>query len=151
MISAYGGIRWGSGMSRMFQYEHTQSRIGGTLWDKPELYLENSPIFNTDKVTTPVLILHNDEDGAVPWYQGIEYFMALRRLGKKAWFLNYNKEPHWPVKWQNRLDFNIRLQQFFDHYLKDKPMPPWMTDGVPAIAKGIHQGYGELGETDLKN
>ena len=112
MISAYGGIRWGSGMSRMFQYEHTQSRIGGTLWDKPELYLENSPIFNTDKVTTPVLILHNDEDGAVPWYQGIEYFMALRRLGKKAWFLNYNNEPHWPVKWQNRLDFNIRLQQF---------------------------------------
>ena len=141
MISAYGGIRWGSGMSRMFQYEHTQSRIGGTLWEKPELYIENSPIFNTDKVSTPVLILHNDMDGAVPWYQGIEYFMALQRLDKKAWFLNYNNEPHWPLKWQNRLDFNIRLQQFFDHYLKDQPMPSWMIDGVPAIAKGIHQGY----------
>lgn len=140
MISAYGGIRWGSGRSRMFQYEKTQSRLGATLWEKPELYLENSPIFNLDKVTTPVLILHNDEDGAVPWYQGIEYFNGLRRLGKPAWMLNYNGEPHWPVKWQNKLDFNIRMEQFFDHYLMGKPMPSWMKRGVPAVEKGIKQG-----------
>ncbi len=139
MISAYGGIRWGSGMSRMFQYERTQSRLGATLWENPELYLENSPIFNMDKVNTPVLILHNDEDGAVPWYQGIEYITALRRLGKPAWFLNYNNEPHWPVKWQNRLDFNIRMEQFFDHFLLDNPLPLWMKEGVPAIEKGINQ------------
>jgi hypothetical protein len=141
MISAYGGIRWGSGMSRMFQYEKTQSRLGATLWEKPELYLENSPIFNLDKVTTPVLIMHNDEDGAVPWYQGIEYFNGLRRLEKPAWFLNYNGEPHWPVKWQNKLDFNIRMEQFFDYYLLDAPMPSWMKRGVPAVEKGIRQGY----------
>ncbi|MEM7299059.1 MAG: prolyl oligopeptidase family serine peptidase, partial [Bacteroidota bacterium] len=79
MISAYGGIRWGSGLSRMFQYERTQSRIGGTIWEYPLRYLENSPIFFTDKVNTPMLIMHNDEDGAVPWYQGIESFVALRR------------------------------------------------------------------------
>jgi dienelactone hydrolase len=141
MISAYGGIRWGSGMSRMFQYEHTQSRIGAALWEKPELYIENSPIFNIDKINTPVLILHNDEDSAVPWYQGIEFFVAMRRLGKPAWMLNYNGEPHWPVKLQNRKDFNIRMQQFFDHYLQDAPMPSWMKRGVPAIEKGILQGY----------
>ncbi len=140
MISAYGGIRWGSGMSRMFQYEKTQSRLGATLWENPELYIENSPVFNLDKVNTPVLILHNDEDGAVPWYQGIEYFVGLRRLGKPAWMLNYNGEPHWPVKWQNRLDFNIRMEQFFDHYLMDAPMPRWMKRGVPALEKGILQG-----------
>lgn len=140
MVSAYGGIRWGSGMSRMFQYEKTQSRLGATLWERPDLYLENSPIFKLDKVTTPVLILHNDGDGAVPWYQGIEYFNALRRLGKSAWFLNYNDEPHWPVKWQNRLDFNKRMEQFFDHYLMDAPMPRWMEEGVPALKKGIDQG-----------
>ena len=141
MISAYGGIRWGSGLSRMFQYERTQSRIGGTLWEKPELYIENSPIFNMNLHNTPVLIMHNDHDTAVPWYQGIEYFMALRRLGKPAWMLNYNDEPHWPLKWQNRLDFNIRMQQFFDHYLKDAPMPMWMKKGIPAIEKGINSGY----------
>ncbi|MEQ9402249.1 MAG: prolyl oligopeptidase family serine peptidase [Cyclobacteriaceae bacterium] len=141
MTSAYGGIRWGSGMSRMFQYERAQSRIGGTLWDYPLRYLENSPLFVTDKVNTPVLILHNDEDTAVPWYQGIEYFVALRRLNKPTWLLNYQGEPHWPVKVQNRIDFNIRLAQYFDYYLKGAPMPKWMRDGVPAIEMGINQGY----------
>lgn len=141
MVSAYGGIRWGSGMSRMFQYERTQSRLGATLWERPDLYLENSPIFNTDKVNTPVLILHNDNDGAVPWYQGIEYFVALRRLSKPAWLLNYNGEPHWPLKRQNRIDFNKRLEQFFDHYLMDKAMPEWMSKGVPAVEKEYNDGF----------
>ncbi len=140
MFSAYGGIRWGSGLSRMFQYENTQSRIGGTIWDQHIRYVENSPIFYADKIETPVLILHNDKDGAVPWYQGIEFFVAMRRLGKPAWLLNYNDEPHWPLKRQNRLDFNIRMQQFFDHYLMAEKMPVWMERGVPAVEKGIEQG-----------
>lgn len=139
MFSAYGGIRWGSGMSRMFQYEHTQSRIGGTIWDAQDLYMENSPIFEMDKTNTPVLIMHNDEDSAVPWEQGIEYFVALRRLNKPAWLLNYNGEPHWPVKLANRKDFNIRMQQFFDYYLKGAAMPKWMKDGVSAVEKGKRQ------------
>ncbi|MEM6736089.1 MAG: prolyl oligopeptidase family serine peptidase [Bacteroidota bacterium] len=147
MISAYGGIRWGSGLSRMFQYERTQSRIGGSLWEYPLRYIENSPIFTIDKVNTPVLIMHNDKDGAVPWYQGIEYFVSLRRLGKPAWMLNYREEPHWPLKTQNRIDFNIRMSQFFDHYLKGEPMPKWMQDGVPATDLGINQGY-ELVESE---
>lgn len=126
MFSAYGGIRWGSGLSRMFQYEKTQSRIGGTIWEYPLRYLENSPIFTLDKVETPLLILHNDKDGAVPWYQGIEYFVGLRRLGKPAWLLNYNEEPHWPVKRQNRLDFNLKMSEFFDFYLKGGKQPEWM-------------------------
>jgi dipeptidyl aminopeptidase/acylaminoacyl peptidase len=141
MFSAYGGIRWESGMSRMFQYEHTQSRIGGTLWEKPMQFFENSPLFFLDKIKTPVLILHNDADGAVPWYQGIEFYMGMRRLGKPAWMLNYNGEPHWPVKLENRKDFQIRMQQFFDHYLLNKPMPTWMSKGIPAIEKGINKGY----------
>lgn len=148
MFSAYGGIRWGSGLSRQFQYERTQSRIGGTPWEYPIRYLENSPLFFMDKVNTPVLILHNDEDGAVPWYQGIEYFNALRRLGKPAWLLNYNGEPHWPVKPQNRLDFQTRLSQFFDHYLKDKPAPRWMKEGVSPIRKGIDQALELTGEKE---
>ena len=141
MISAYGGIRWWTGLSRQFQYEHTQSRIGGTPWEYPQRYVENSPIFNIDKINTPLLIMHNDADGHVPWYQGIEFFMSLRRLQKPSWFLNYNGEPHWPLKLQNRKDFNIRLAQFFDYYLKGEPMPVWMKRGVPAIEKGINQGY----------
>lgn len=141
MISAYGGIRWWTGLSRQFQYEHTQSRIGGTPWEYPQRYIENSPIFNIDKINTPLLIMHNDADGHVPWYQGIEFFVSLRRLGKPSWLLNYNGEPHWPLKMQNRIDFNIRMAQFFDYYLKGADKPVWMERGVPAIEKGINQGY----------
>ena len=141
MISAYGGIRWWTGLSRQFQYEHTQSRIGGTPWEYPLRYIENSPIFNIDKINTPLLVMANDSDGHVPWYQGIEFFTALRRLGKPSWFLNYNGEPHWPLKFQNRKDFNIRMAQFFDYYLKGSQKPIWMEKGVPAIEKGVNQGY----------
>ena len=141
MISAYGGIRWDTGLSRQFQYEHTQSRIGGTPWEYPQRYIENSPIYNIDKINTPLLIMHNDADGHVPWYQGIEFFVSLRRLGKPSWLLNYNGARHWPLKMQNRKDFNIRMQQFFDHYLKGEAEPVWMKRGVPAIEKGINQGY----------
>lgn len=141
MTSAYGGIRWESGLSRAFQYEHQQSRIGGTLWEYPMRYLENSPLFALDKVHTPLLILHNDKDGAVPWYQGIELYSGLRRLGKPTWLLNYNDEPHWPVKLQNRIDFQRRMQQFFDHYLMGTPEPKWMQRGVPPMEKGILQGW----------
>ncbi len=141
MISAYGGIRWETGFSRMFQYEHSQSRIGGTLWEKPMHFIENSPIFFIDKIQTPLLLLHNDADGAVPWYQGIEMYMAMRRLNKPVWMLNYNGEPHWPVKRENRIDFQTRMMQFFDYYLKNSPEPEWMKNGVPAIEKGITKGY----------
>ena len=143
MTSAYGGIRWGTGVNRMFQYEKTQSRIGGTLWEKPMQYIENSPLFYAPKVNTPLLMMHNDKDTAVPWYQGIEYFTALRRLDKPVWMLNYNNEPHnlKASSIANRLDLSQRMKQFFDHYLKDSAAPEWMTKGVPAVEKGENLGY----------
>lgn len=149
MTSAYGGIRWSSGMSRMFQYERTQSRIGDDLWKARDKYIDNSPVFFADKINTPLLILHNDEDGAVPWYQGIELFVALRRLEKPAWLLNYNGQPHWVVTDANRRDFAKRMQQFFDHYLKDAPEPEWMAYGVPAVDKGKKFGM-DLMEPEKK-
>ena len=141
MTSAYGGIRWGSGASRMMQYEGGQSRIGGTLWEKPFQYIENSPIFFVPKINTPLLIMHNDSDGAVPWYQGIEFFVALRRLNKPAWMLVYNGEEHNLTKWPNKVDLAIRQLQFYDHFLKDLPAPEWMVKGIPAIDKGKYDGY----------
>ena len=138
MTSAYGGIRWESGNSRIGQYEHGQSRVGKTLWEDGglDLYIENSPVFHAPNVTTPVLIMHNDADGAVPWYQGIEFFMSLRRLGKPAWLLEYNDEAHNLVERRNSKDLSIRLQQFFDHYLQGAPEPVWMKEGIPYARKG---------------
>ncbi|MCC5923879.1 MAG: prolyl oligopeptidase family serine peptidase [Crocinitomicaceae bacterium] len=136
MISAYGGIRWGSGLNRQFQYERTQSRIGATIWDAPELYIENSPLFGVPNIQTPLLIMHNDNDGAVPWYQGIELFTAMKRLGKPVWMLNYNGDDHNLMKNANRMDLSIRMRQFFDHYLQEEPAPKWLLEGLPALEKG---------------
>ena len=135
MTSAYSGIRWGSGMPRQFQYEKTQSRIGPPLYDDPLKYVENSPIFHIRAVRTPLLILHDDADDAVPWYQGIELFLALRRTGKEAYLLNYNGELHGLRRRHNQMDYAIRMKQFFDHFLKGAPAPDWMTRGVPFIER----------------
>jgi dipeptidyl aminopeptidase/acylaminoacyl peptidase len=135
MISAYDGIRWGPGTPRQFQYEHTQSRIGGTPWDYPLRYIENSPIFMVDRVTTPLLMIQNDADDAVPWYQGIEYFLALRRLKKEVYMFTYNGEPHNLRRRVNQKDYSLRLQQFFDYYLKGAAKPDWMEHGIPYLEK----------------
>ena len=140
MTSAYGGIRWESGVTRQFQYEKTQSRIGATLWEKLPLYLENSPLFHLTKVTAPMVIMANDADGAVPWYQGIEMFTGLRRLGKKVWMFNYNGQGHGLTQRQDMKDYQIRMQQFFDWILKGEKPAKWITEGVPAVKKGKEWG-----------
>lgn len=141
MTSAYGGIRWQTGISRAFQYEKTQSRIGKNLWEGLDLYLENSPLFGIPNIETPLLMMHNDADGAVPYYQGIEMFMGMRRLNKPVWLLVYNDEAHNLTKVKNKQDLSIRMMQFFDHYLKGAPAPVWMTEGVPAVMKGKDLQY----------
>ena len=142
MISAYGGIHWKTGISRMVLYEKSQSRIGASIWENPKLYIENSPIFHLNKVETPLLIMHNDGDRSVSWYQGIELFMGLRRLQKPVWLLNYNGEPHnLKAKTPDNKDLSIRMMQFFNHYLKDKPQAEWMKNGIPLIKKGKTLGY----------
>jgi dipeptidyl aminopeptidase/acylaminoacyl peptidase len=142
MTGAYGSIYWLLGISRMSMYESDQSRIGANLWEKPELYIQNSPIFYADKIETPLLIVHNDGDGAVPWTQGIEMFVALRRLSKPVWLLNYNGEPHaLKEKSPDCKDFSIRMFQFFNHFLLNKPEPVWLKEGIPAIKKGKEMGY----------
>jgi dipeptidyl aminopeptidase/acylaminoacyl peptidase len=135
MISAYDGIRWGPGLPRQFQYEQTQSRIGGSLWQYPLRYIENSPVFMTDRITTPLLLLHNDSDDAVPWTQGIEFYLALRRLNKEAYMFSYNGEFHALRRRADQKDYTVRLQQFFDHFLKGAPKPDWMEHGIPYIDK----------------
>ncbi|MGL6073126.1 MAG: prolyl oligopeptidase family serine peptidase [Fimbriiglobus sp.] len=155
MTSAYGGIRWGTGLPRQFQYEKTQSRIGANLWAAPMKYLENSPIFMADRVTTPLMMLHNDQDDAVPWYQGIEYYLALRRLDKEVYLLNYNGELHGLRKKLNQRDYTLRMQQFFDHHLKGVSAPEWMQKGVPFADRDKEKEqwkklFGEVKETKPK-
>ena len=131
MTSAYSGIRWASGMARQFQYEKTQSRIGESLIEAPEKYIENSPVFFANKITTPMLIQHGDADGAVPWYQSIEMYLAMRRYDKDVIFLQYHDEPHHLQKFSNKLDYAIRMKEYFDYYLKGVGEPEWIISGEP--------------------
>ncbi|MDQ1353328.1 MAG: hypothetical protein QG657_3634 [Acidobacteriota bacterium] len=131
MTSAYSGIRWQNGMPRQFQYEKGQSRIGKSLWENPELYIENSPVFFAHRIETPLLIEFGNNDGVVPWQQGIELYLAMRRLNKNCILLEYNDEGHYLDKYADRLDFTIKMKEFLDHYLKGTPAPNWMVKGVP--------------------
>lgn len=138
-VSGYGAVLK-AGNSNQFQFEAGQNRINATLWQKPDLYIKNSPIFYADKVNTPLLIMHCKEDDAVPFEQGVEWFTALRRLGKHVWMLQYDNGDH-QLGGEDAKDYTIRLMQFFDHYLKGKPAPRWMIHGIPAKLKGIETGY----------
>jgi len=131
MTSAYSGIRWGSGLARQFQYEQTQSRLGVSMWENLAPYIENSPVFFADRINTPIMIQHGDADEAVPWYQSIELYLALRRNAKESVFLQYHDEPHHLRKMANRLDYAIKMKEYMDHYLKGDPAPAWITEGVP--------------------
>lgn len=129
MTSAYSGIRHGTGVARQFQYETGQSRIGASLFAAPQKYIENSPVFYADRIQTPLMIMFGDKDDAVPWEQGIEMYLAMRRAGKEVVFLQYEDEPHHLKKYPNKLDYSIRMMEFFDHYLKGKPAPAWLSQG----------------------
>jgi dipeptidyl aminopeptidase/acylaminoacyl peptidase len=136
MTSGYGGIRWGTGMSRAFQYEKSQSRIGATPWERPLQFIENSPLFWVERVRTPLIMMANDEDDAVPWHQGIEYFSALRRLGKEVWMFNFNGEKHHLAQRENQKYWTHHMDAFFDHLLLGRPRPEWMDQPIPYNQRG---------------
>ncbi|WNC67842.1 prolyl oligopeptidase family serine peptidase [Thalassotalea nanhaiensis] len=129
MTSAYSGIRLGTGLARQFQYEQGQSRIGASMFERRDLYIENSPVFFADRINTPLLMQFGDIDDAVPWQQGIEMYMAMRRLEKNVILLQYEGEPHHLKKYPNKVDYTIKMKQYFDHYLKGAPAAKWMVEG----------------------
>jgi len=146
MTSAYGGIRWESGLVREFQYERDQSRIGAAPWDRLDLYIENSALFHIKNIKTPYLTIANDADGAVPWYQGIEFLTAMRRLGKEAYMFEFDGEDHNLRGREQQKYWTVHLDEFFDHYLKGAPEPSWMTRGVDYLNRGLRDVrtlYGE--------
>lgn len=138
IVSQYGSI-WAERSSQRY-FELFQGRIGATLWERPDLYIQNSPIFQANKVSTPLLMMFNKGDDGVKFSQGIEFFTALRRLHKKTWMLQYDEGGH-TVNGRSAMDYSIRIAQFFGYYLKGETAPKWMADGVPGFSKGIDTGF----------
>lgn len=137
LISLYGSAA-GGGFSQ-YHEEHGQGRMGGAPWAIAQLYVKNSPVFSAENVSTPILLVSNKGDTQVPFGQGVEFFTALRRLGKKAWMLQYDGSGHIIYPGQ-AMDFTIRMTQFFNHYLKGAAAPKWMVEGIPANMKGVENG-----------
>lgn len=137
-ISGYGSVG-GMGNSLQGLYETGQFRMGVTLWQRPDLYIKNSPVFRADQVSTPLLLMQTTTDGITLFSQAVEFFTALRRLGKRAWLLQYDEGDH-GLWGKSADDFSLRMAQFFDHYLKGAPPPKWMTRGIPAKLRGVDDG-----------
>jgi dipeptidyl aminopeptidase/acylaminoacyl peptidase len=135
LISFYNTLYKSSGTVQQGITEVGQVRMGATPFEDFELFLSQSPIHHTGQITTPFLILHGTEDGSVDWMQGLEYYNMARRQGKEVIFLSYPGEGHHLSRQENQKDFQIRMKQFFDHYLKGAPAPKWMTEGVPHLEK----------------
>jgi len=133
MISMYSSIYFNSGSANQPIFESSQGRFKGGYWDNLEAYQRNSPVYYAEKVRTPLIILHNDKDGAVVWNQGIEYYNTLRRLKKPVIMLQYVGENHGLAKPPNQKDYTVRMKEFFDHYLMVKPAPKWMVEGMPYL------------------
>ena len=138
MVSMYSEIYGNSGAANQAIFESAQGRFKGGYLDNTEAYLRNSPVYHAKNVTTPLILLTNDKDGAVDPTQGIEYYNTLRRLGKPVIMLEYKGENHVLHKPVNMKDYTVRMKEFFDHYLMDKPAPQWLVEGVPLLKMKDH-------------
>ena len=138
MVSMYNLIYRNSGIGNMSIFEASQGRFRGAPWENWEVYHRNSPLYHVKNVNTPLLLLHNDKDGAVDFTQGVEYYNALRRLRKPVVMLQYKGENHGLVKPENRKDYAVRMMEFFDHYMKGKPAPGWWLQGVDRLRLEDH-------------
>jgi dipeptidyl aminopeptidase/acylaminoacyl peptidase len=138
MISMYSSIYWNTGSANQPIFESSQGRFKGGYWENLDAYTRNSPVYYAQNVQTPLLLLHNDKDGAVDWNQGIEYFNTLRRLKKPVIMLQYKGENHGLRKPANQKDYTIRMREFFDHHLMGKPAPQWLKQGVSHLEHKEH-------------
>lgn len=138
MVSMYSLVYKNTGGANMAIFESSQGRFRGGYWDNWDAYVRNSPIAHARNVTTPLLILHNDKDGAVDFTQGVEYYNTLRRLKKPVVLLEYVGENHGLAKAANKYDYFVRMKEFFDYHLKGAPAPAWWTDGVPRLDMDEH-------------
>ncbi|HUF25500.1 MAG TPA: prolyl oligopeptidase family serine peptidase [Gemmatimonadaceae bacterium] len=138
LVSMYSSVYWNSGSANQPIFESSQGRFSGHFLENTEAYIRNSPAYHADKVTTPLLLLHNDKDGAVDFNQGITFYNTLRRLGKDVVMLQYVGENHGLRQPENQKDYAVRMREFFDHHLRGKPAPDWLTDGVPRLKLEEH-------------
>ena len=138
MVSMYNSVYWNTGTADMAIFESSQGRFKGSYLDNYDAYIRNSPAFHVDGITTPLVLLHNEKDGAVDFNQGITFFNTLREREKDVVLLQYVGENHGLREPKNQKDYTVRMMEFFDHYLLGRPAPEWWEKGVPRLEMEDH-------------
>ncbi len=138
MTSMFGSIYWNTGSTDASIFIASQGRFTGGPNDVPEAYDRNSPQKFAQNVAVPLMILHNDRDGAVDFNQGITFYNHLRQMNKDVVLLEYVGENHGLARPANQKDYALRMTEWFDTFLRDQPAPDWITDGVPRLKMEAH-------------
>lgn len=128
--SFYLTVSRNNGKPDMWRFQTQQWRMGKTPFEAPLLYQQSSPIDHVENVTTPLLLWSGKQDEQVDSHQSIEYYLALRRLGKKNIMLLYPNGGHVISDPVQHADLTNRIRQWFDYYLKDDHSAQWITEGV---------------------
>ncbi len=137
LTSFYNNIYGSTGTNHHGIMEIGQVRMGRgvTPWTHRETYQRENPMYHVPDIETPFMILHGTDDGAVDWMQGLEFYNAARRMDKEVVLLSYPDEGHHLGREANQKDFQVRMKQWFDHYVKGEPAPEWMKEGIPYLEK----------------
>lgn len=126
LVSAYLYLGPTLSIPDYYRTEYDQLRIGSSLYENMDAYLKNSPVLFPQKITTPLMGWTGAEDRHVNALQSMEFFFAMRRLNKESLLLMYPKEGHNLEHKKNQEDLTLRIQQWFDHHLKNCPEKEWM-------------------------
>ncbi|MCO6148959.1 prolyl oligopeptidase family serine peptidase [Flavobacterium sp. NRK1] len=114
-----------------FHYEYSQLRMGSSLFDNFPGYLANSPVYHAQKVSTPLLSWTGENDAQVHRFQSMEFFLALRRVGKEHILLVYPEQGHALSGTAQQEDLSEKVEQWFGYYLKNEQQPSWIKPNRP--------------------
>jgi len=132
---------WKTSGTNQHRYDtYGQGRFGTNPYENLALFEDQSAVFHAQTMNTPLLIEQGTNDGSTEWLQGVEFYNALRFLKKPVIFLSYEGEAHGYTRYDNQYDVEVRMHEFYDHYLKGMPAADWIEHGVPFIKKKTPTG-----------
>lgn len=120
LMAAYFSYNYHFNYPMYKKFENGQYEMQKPFFSDKRLYIENSPVYYADRLRVPILLWTGNNDKNVDWKQTMSYFLSLKRSGKSAIAVFYSGEAHGLVKKTNMLDIFLRIEDWFDYFLKGK-------------------------------
>ncbi len=113
------GSYWGEGY---WGYVYSSEATGGSYpWNRKDIYIDQSALFNADKINTPLLLLHGSDDTNVPLGESLQLWVGLKILGKPVEMVQVEGEDHWILIYSKRIEWHNTIMAWFDKWLYDQP------------------------------